>query len=248
MTSDGGIELSRDYFTTHEALNRGITGSDFWGFGTGWNEDILVGGRYHNGNSGWYENWMPGECLSLGGGEAATGYVNPGAGRRTYFSDIGGVVLPEEQNGFAQYFSLGKYPNESYYDAESGEIEWDPVSWNTFYVTNENKLWKTTDGGASWNIWYEFGADVNARAMGFEISRSNPLVMYLFQRDDYSWDPGLLWKSIDGGVTWNLLAFPPGYARRVLLALDAEDENRLWLAYPDAGDGEKIYTSHTGGA
>ncbi|HEX5112580.1 MAG TPA: T9SS type A sorting domain-containing protein, partial [Saprospiraceae bacterium] len=247
MTSDGGIEYSNDFFETHYAVNNGITGSDFWGFGSGWNDDILVGGRYHNGNSGWYEDWLPGECLSLGGGEASTGYVNPGEGRKTYFSDIGGVVLPEAQNGYAQYFSIGKYPNESYYDAESGEIEYNPLSWNTFYVTNENKIWITENGGASFDTLHEFGTDINARAMSFEISRSNPLVMYLFQRDEYTWDPGLLWKTTDGGQTWNQLPLPPGYARRCVLGLSAEDENRVWLAYPDGGENEKIFTSNNGG-
>lgn len=247
MTSDGGIEYSNDFFATHYARNRGITSSDYWGFGTGWNEDILVGGRYHNGNSGWHENWMPGEYLSLGGGEAATGYVNPGEGRKTYFSDIGGVVLPESQNGYAQYFSLGKYPNESYYDAESGEIEFYPLSWNTIFVTHENKIWKTEDGGASWNILHEFGGDPNARAMSFEISRSNPQVMYLFQRDEYSWDPGLLFKTINGGVNWDTISLPSGYARRALLAIHPENENILWLAYPDGNDGEKIFKTINGG-
>ncbi len=247
MTSDGGIEYSNDHFVTHYARNRGITSSDFWGFGTGWNDDVLVGGRYHNGNMGWFENWMPGESLGLGGGEAPTGYVNPGEGRKTYFSDIGGVILPEDQNGYAKYFSIGKYPVESYYDAESGEIEWDPRCWNTFYVTNQNKIWKTTDGGSSFVILHEFDTIINANAMSFEVSRSNPDIIYLFQRDDYSWDPGLLWKTIDGGQTWNQLVLPPGYARRGLLACSAEDENRIWFAYPDGGDGEKIYTSYDGG-
>ncbi len=247
MTSDGGIEYSDDHFETHYARNRGITSSDYWGFGTGWNEDILVGGRYHNGNSGWHENWMPGEVLSLGGGEAATGYVNPSEGRLTYYSDIGGVVLPESQNGTAKYFSIGKYPNESYYDAESGEMEWDPICWNTFYVTNQNKLWKTMDGGTTFDTLHAFGTDINARAMSFEISRSNPNVFYLFQRNASSWDPGTLWKSTDAGNSWTPLNLPPGYARRVLLACDAEDEQRVWLAYADGGDGEKIYTSFDGG-
>jgi PKD repeat protein/photosystem II stability/assembly factor-like uncharacterized protein len=247
MTSDGGIEYSDDFFNTHYARNRGITGSDFWGFGTGWNDDIFVGGRYHNGNTGWYENWMPGECLSLGGGEAATGYVSPGEGRKTYFSDIGGVILPESQNGYSEYFQNGKAPNESYYDAESGEMEWDPLSWNTWYVTNENKIWKTEDGGLSWNVLHEFGTDITSRAMSFEVSRSDPNVMYLFQRASYSWDPGLLWKTVDGGETWNQIPLPPGYARRVLLALDAENENHCWLAYADANDGEKIYRTMDGG-
>jgi PKD repeat protein/photosystem II stability/assembly factor-like uncharacterized protein len=247
MTSDGGIEYSDDHFVTHYARNRGITGSDYWGFGSGWNEDILVGGRYHNGNSGWHENWMPGEVLSLGGGEAPTGYVNPGEGRLTYYSDIGGVALPEIQNGFAQYFSIAKYPNESYYDAESGEMEWLPHCWNHFFVTNENKLWKTTDGGKTFFVLHEFGTDPNARAMSFEISRTNPNVIYLFQRDESSWDPGLLWKSTDGGQSFDQLPLPQGYARRCVLSCDAEDERIVWLAYPDGNDGEKIFRSMDGG-
>ncbi|MBK9985369.1 MAG: PKD domain-containing protein [Saprospiraceae bacterium] len=247
MTSDGGVEYSNDFFATHYARNRGITGSDFWGFGTGWNDDLFVGGRYHNGNTGWYENWLPGECLSLGGGEASTGYVNPGEGRKTYYSDIGGVILPEEENGYAEYFQIGKTPNESYYDAESGEMEWDPRSWNTFYVTNDNKLWITTDGGKNWDIKHEFGTDITARAMSFEISRSDPKVMYVFQRASYTWDTGLLWKTTDGGDTWNQLPLPPGYARRVVLALSPENENQCWLAYPDGNDNEKIYFTNNRG-
>ncbi len=247
MTSDGGIEYSGDFFQTHFARNRGISSSDFWGFATGWNDDLFVGGRYHNGNTGWYEDWLPGECLSLGGGEAATGYINPGPGRKTYHSDIGGVILPEIQNGFAQYFPFGKYPNESYYDAESGEMEWDPRSWNTFFVSNENKLWKTVDGGSIWTVVHTFGTDINARTMGFEISRSNPEVMYLFQRAAYSWDPGILWKTTDGGQTWNQLPLPPGYARRMLITLSPEDENLLWVAYADGSDGQKVYRSADGG-
>jgi photosystem II stability/assembly factor-like uncharacterized protein len=120
-------------------------------------------------------------------------------------------------------------------------MEWDPVSWNTFYLTNENKLWRTNDGGASWHVLYEFGTDVNARTMSFEISRSNPQVMYVFQRHAESWEQGRLWKTTNGGTEWEQLSFPPGYARRCLLAVDAEDEYRVWLAYPDGADGEKIY-------
>src|SRR4029079_10449749 len=100
----------------------------------------------------WKENWETGNFLSLGGGEAATGYVNPGEGRKAYFSDIGGIVVPEEENDDVGHFQFGKYPNESYYDAESGEMEFSPICWNIIYVTNENKLWKSVDGGVSWSI------------------------------------------------------------------------------------------------
>lgn len=247
MTSDGGIEHSTDHFATHYARNRGITSSDFWGFGSGWNDDILVGGRYHNGNTGWYENWNTGECLGLGGGEAPTGYVNPGPGRKTYYSDIGGVILPEEQNGYAEYVAGPMTPNESYYDAESGEMEWNPLCWNHFYVTRDHRIWETTNGGASWHALHQFGTDANARAMGFEVSRSNPQVMYLFQRSADSWEQGKLWKTTDGGHNWTTLTLPPGYSRRMLIALNAANENDVFIAYPDAGNNQKVYRSEDGG-
>lgn len=247
MTSDGGIEHSTDFFETHFARNRGITSSDFWGFGTGWNEDVLVGGRYHNGNTAWSEEWEAGEHLALGGGEASTGYVNPGIPGTAYFSDLGKITLPKIQNGYTTYSGFGKFPTESYYEAESGEMEWDPRCWNTIFVTHENNLWRTEDGGSSWEVVYTFGTDPTSRTLGFEISRKNPDVMYLFQRASYSWDPGTLWKTTDGGLTWFTLPLPSGYARRMLLTLDPENENRIWAAYPDGSNGQKIFQSTDGG-
>jgi len=106
---------------------------------------------------------------------------------------------------------------------------------------------KTTDGGASWDSVFVFGNDVNSHALGFEISRSQPDVLYLFQRAAYSWDPGLLWKTIDGGQHWSTLPLPPGYARRMVITLSPEDENLLWIAYPDGDNGQKVYKSTDGG-
>jgi hypothetical protein len=58
------------------------------GFDQGWNDDIMVGGRYHNGNMGRFENYPQGEFIALGGGEAPTGYANYSDERITQFSDI----------------------------------------------------------------------------------------------------------------------------------------------------------------
>jgi photosystem II stability/assembly factor-like uncharacterized protein len=247
MCSDGGIEHSDDFFDTHFARNKGISSSDFWGFGSGWNTDLLVGGRYHNGNTAWHENWQPGDFASLGGGEAPTGYVSPGDINTAYFSDIGGTVIPAAQNGFTRYFGFGRFPVESYYPAESGEIEWDPRCWNHLYVSKSNQLWHSTDGGIHWESLYTFGIDPLSNALSFEISRSNPDVIYLFQRAAYSWDTGLLWKSVDGGHAWTTVSLPPGYARRVMLSLDPEDHQRLWVVYADGDNGQKIFQTKDGG-
>lgn len=54
VATDGGLSMSTDYFTSPSNFSvrtNGIVGSDFWGFDQGWNEDIIVAGRYHNGNT-----------------------------------------------------------------------------------------------------------------------------------------------------------------------------------------------------
>ncbi|PSJ71511.1 hypothetical protein C7N43_38955 [Sphingobacteriales bacterium UPWRP_1] len=248
FVSDGGVNYSTDLVANHEARNKGITSSDFWGFGTGWNEDVLVGGRYHNGNTAWYQNYTAGNFLGLGGGEAATGYVNPGENRNAYFSDIGGKRIPETFDGFVASVPFGIFPNESYYPAESGEVEFDPRCYNTVFVTNQNKLWKSENGGAQFTLLYTFGTNTAAGVLYLEISRSNPNVMYLTQRNADTWGTGWLWKTTDGGVSWTNLTLPPGYARRMLIALSPTDENLLWLAYPDGGNGQKIYKTDNGGS
>ena len=57
IATDGGIDYSDDELLTNQALNRGIQAADFWGFNTGWNEDTFTGGKYHDGTSGWFENY-----------------------------------------------------------------------------------------------------------------------------------------------------------------------------------------------
>ena len=144
VANDGGINYSTDLFSTHESRKKGIIGSDFWGFGSGWNEDILVGGRYHNGNTAFKSGYPEGAYRRLGGAEAATGYVNPGIERKAYFSDISSKIIPNTISGeIISLPSLNIYPNETFYAAHSSELEFDPRYYKTIYVGRENKLWKS---------------------------------------------------------------------------------------------------------
>ncbi len=247
ISTDGGIYKSLNFFTTQPAFKmHGIHASDYWGFGTGWNEDVMVGGLYHNGNNAYHENYGYGNFLELGGGEAPTGYINPGDNRKAYFSDIGGKILPLLITDPITSFSIGKSPNESYYAAESSELEFHPNCYNVAYIGNENKLWRTDDGGASYNLVYTFGTASNNQVKYIEISSNNPNIIYLNQQPA-SGNTGTLWKTDDGGVSWNTLPIPPGNSRRMLIALDAADDQNVWIAYPGGTNGNKIYKSVNGG-
>jgi PKD repeat protein len=248
VTNDGGIYYSTDFFTNDNQVRMdGVHGSEFWGFGTGWNEDVMVGGLYHNGNIAYYENYADGDFLELGGAEPASGYVNPGDNRQVYSSELGGVYLPTAIGLPLQWSSIGMWPNESYYATESSEMKFDPTCYSIAWIGNENKLYKSTDGGGSYNLVHAFGSNVNAKLSYFEICASNTKVMYVVQRPA-SGNIGFLWKTIDGGTNWTQLTIPVGTSKRMLVSTSPSDEDSLWISYPAGANGSKVFQSGNGGA
>jgi photosystem II stability/assembly factor-like uncharacterized protein len=248
VSSDGGINLYAADYSSHAAKNLGIAASDFWGFDGGWNEDVMTGGRYHNGNTATiYGTYPNGQFIRLGGAEATTGFVHPSGGRKVMHSDIDPKVLPTTVHGPTSGFSFNAYPNEGYAgnNENSSEIEPDPRCYNHLYIGSENTLQKSEDGGISWATRYTFGSDATDLVTGIEVSRSNPDVIYLIQNAG----PSKLWKSTDGGLTFSSSNLPPGAVEGAFIALSATDENKIWLAWNRGGNnGNKVFESSDGGA
>ncbi|MFM8595983.1 MAG: VPS10 domain-containing protein [Flavobacteriales bacterium] len=248
ITTDGGIYHSSNFMTTQpDFMMSGVHGSDYWGFDNGWNEDVLVGGLYHNGNLAYHENYGAGNFLELGGGEAPTGYINPGENRLSYFSDISGKRIPITLQGAIQNASFGISPNESYWAAESTELVFHPHCYGIAYTGKDNSLYMSKDKGASFELIQTFGSNPNEKINYIEISNQHPNVIYLNQKAA-SGAVGKLWKTTDAGQTWTQLNIPSGNSSRMLLALDASNEQQLWLAYPSGANGFKVFKTTDGGA
>ncbi|MEX1187723.1 MAG: T9SS type A sorting domain-containing protein [Bacteroidia bacterium] len=242
FSSDGGLNFSTDWCESHIALNRGIGAVNFWGMDFAWNDDIIVGGRYHNGNGAFFDTYGPGSFLALGGGENATGYVNYSPERKTFFSDIGGRVIPLNQQDFVTNFSVAQFPNESYFDNNSSRIMFDWEYWNIAYMGAGNKLNMSTDGGSTFTELYSFGIEDN-RVLWMEQSHANPSI-FIVQVLENSITQ--LYKSIDGGISFNQLTLPQS-RREVYFSLSYENENEFWIAYTAGSNGNKIYRTSDGG-
>ncbi|HRK83339.1 MAG TPA: T9SS type A sorting domain-containing protein [Saprospiraceae bacterium] len=247
VANDGGVEYSGNFFSSRESRKNGITASDFWGFGSGWNEDLLVGGRYHNGNSATRNTFPQGQFLRLGGGEAPTGYVNPGIAGKAYFSDINTRVIPtnieEEVLSLPQ---MSDYPGESYYAAHSSEMEFHPLCYRRVFIGKDNQLWRSEDEGASFQLVKTFDGSTEP-VMHFEISRANPDVMYVYQRTSFY--GATLWRTADGGQSWQARSFPSANSQRAgTMTLSATDPNTLWVAFGHQNnDGVKVFKTTDGG-
>lgn len=241
ISTDGGLNYSSDFYSSTANLfarNKGIYGSDFWGYGQGWNEDLVTGGRYHNGNTAMYEGYPAGNALRLGGGEAGTGYGNVGRDMYVEHSDIGASVMPKTFSGDKSDFTFNMYPNEDGYGWDASEVEFYPECYNHIYIGKDSSLWKSTDGGVSYTMIYNF----HQRVKKFEICRSNPSVMYLATSLK-------LYKTIDGGFTWNIITMPTGTSMSYLsLSVSYTDENTLWITSKSNSINNKVFKTTNGGS
>ena len=196
VATDGGFSLTTDNFTStynYVALNNGLVGSDMWGFDQGWNEDIVVGGRYHNGNTA-IADFYQHKALRMGGAESPTGWVLQGRSRHVAFNDLGnGWILPK--NAISQpegRFIFSKYPNMDEYGGRRGNMVFHPNFYGTIYLGEGNGFWRSIDMGVTFDMLHDF----NGRVRYLQISHHNPEVLYAdVVRQG-------LYRSDDGGNTW----------------------------------------------
>lgn len=244
VANDGGIEHSTDNLQSFTSRKYGISGSNYWGFGAGWNEDILVGGRYHVGNSGYYQTYGVGNSVKLGGVEESTGYVHP-TDRKAYFNQYwsGGTAvrsIPTAMNiGYSDYGLLPKVPNESYTESNSSGIYFDPRYSDHMFMGEGSSIWKSKDKGLTFQSLKDFGT--NGRTLEIEVSRSNPNYIYIVFKPNGT-NARQIWRTTDGGVNWAQLPSVPASNRNKLeISLNPSDENDLWVCSNDAANGQKVY-------
>ena len=237
VATDGGIDLYDANLNIIRAINKGINGSDNWGFGQGWNEDVVTAGRYHNGNGVYHTNYGNGKFISLGGGESATGYVSLGNNFQVYHSDISAQKITSNLttlNTSIPNFAL--FPNESYYTSNKSEIVYDPRYFNHMYMGSENKLWKSEDGGYSFNLIQAFGSSTDNIVTGIEVSRQNPNIIFVAQRDG---SLAKLWRTQDGGISWTQITLP---STHVTMYLSLNESNTLFIGFGSGSN--KVFKSN----
>lgn len=241
VATDGGINYSSDELATHESRKAGIYNSTFWGYNQGWNQDIMVGGRYHNGNTGYYQTYNEGEHLRLGGAESPTGYVNPLLERKVYFSDITDHYLPATfSDDKTNTGNMGLYPTEGYWTSESSEVEFDPRYASHMYLGKENKIYKSVNEGGlfeSLNFW---GA--NAVVYEIEVCRQNPDRLYTVVRSGGS---STMYYSTDGGNNWTASPTDPGNSSKMEISVDPANDDVVWGIEVNSGT---VFRTTNGGA
>lgn len=129
------------------------------------------------------------------------------------------------------------------------DIVWVAALGRLFGPNPERGVFKTTDGGATWNkVLY---LDESTGATDLVIDRRNPDVLYAAtytrQRTAYGFASGGpsagIWKSTDGGENWTRLTgngLPNGQMGRIGLALSRSNPNVVYAQIEVAPDKEPV--------
>lgn len=231
LSTDGGMIYSNDFFLADaQPKLYGLYASEMWGFDQGWNEDVMVGGRNHNGNMSQLDRYN-GVTLSMRGSERPTGYVFLSNPRKVAFSDSENVIMPDDwRDEFVPFLDYWTYPKES---SQHGiGFEFDSRYAQCFYIVQgtsdeEHKtLWRTRDDGASFSTVYRFDKPINAVAL----SRSNPDKIVVS-----TW--GRIYYSLDAGATFEEYPIPDEmtYSINYKIAIHPCNEDEIWVSDGNAG-------------
>ena len=231
LSTDGGVIYSNDFFADNaQPKLNGLYASEMWGFDQGWNEDVMVGGRNHNGNMSQLDRYN-GVTLSMRGSERPTGYVFLSNPRKIAFSDSENVVMPDDwRDEFVPFLNYWTYPKESSQHGLS--FEFDPRYAQCFYIVqgtyddDYKVLWRTRDDGASFSTVYRFNNPINTVV----VSRSNPDKIVVS-----TW--GRIYYSLDAGATFIEYNIPDEmtYSINYKIAIHPTNENEIWVADGNPG-------------
>ena len=199
VSTDGGMNYSTDYFVAQENYHpriKGLIGSHMWGFDMGWNQDIIVGGRYHNGNTA-ITDFYGDQSLRMGGAEAPTGWIVHGKKNQVVFKDINrghttSIPATIDEIVDNKKYPFSKLPNMKSYGARRGNLLHHPNYHSIIYVGEGTGFWKSSDMGATFDLLHNFTGDV----MFIQNSHINPNVIYADVEGKG------LYRSEDAGETW----------------------------------------------
>jgi hypothetical protein len=136
------------------------------------------------------------------------------------------------------------------FGASAFDLEMDPTNSLLLYATiNTRGIYKTVDGGQTWvNLAGGLPMDGFGRPE-IAIARSNPNVLYAAFEDAKTDDLLSLFKSFDGGNTWNRLGLPPISAFGNICQCDYDNFIEIDPTTPDVVyfGGVSLYKSTNGG-
>ena len=204
IASDGGIFLSSDGGENFSKQMNGIHGTDFRGFDVAfYDENIMLGGTYHNGTMLKEGDTYINEWVSTRSGDRRRSFINSGENNVVY-DDSSIRILTGERTIAPHNQVLSRKPNSNFTTGESSEIVFDPFQYNRFYLGQSGSLYRTDNNGVTFEEVHNFGS---GKVTSIEVSSSLPGLLYIVFYPSYS-APKKIMRSTDHGQSWIEVTVP----------------------------------------
>jgi photosystem II stability/assembly factor-like uncharacterized protein len=136
--------------------------------------------------------------------------------------------------------------------ADAYAILIDPLRPSTLYAATNRGIYKTTNGGAIWNATNAGLDDPDPFVVALAIDPLTPTVLYAATRDTEFFDSTVVYKSTNGGATWNAANAGLTDSSVITLAIDPLTPTTLYAANCQVNDGSctafRVSKSTNGGA
>ena len=130
------------------------------------------------------------------------------------------------------------------------DVAWVAAQGHPFMPNEERGVFRTRDGGASWQ--HVLAIDASAGASDLALDASNPRILYaaVWQHRRRPWTISSggahsgIWKSVDGGDSWTRLGEGlPQLMGKIGVAVSPADAGRVWAIVEAEGDAGGLYRS-----
>jgi photosystem II stability/assembly factor-like uncharacterized protein len=143
----------------------------------------------------------------------------------------GGMLLKSNNSGMD--FNIVYVNND---DSNNTYLQFNPFNSEEIYlIRKENELWKSYDGGITWNNLITFDTTFVTRVA---IAPGDTSFIYVVAADR-------VYRSTDSGISWELRGHIPGFIGRIIqLEVNPKNKNSIYL---QGGSFSKFYKSIDGG-
>jgi len=251
---DFGVFYSTNRLSHYENKGFGIVAQEIHGFDQGWKSDILAAGLDHGPiqirDDQIYDGWFVWE-----GGDASSCFVNKGDDRYIYVRSSW-----NEHDHFKVIRSNNKYdmPVQEKFNASiplaiSPMEIWDHAYYFSFFTIHNTTIRKTMDHAMTWDPAYDhdFLKIQNAWPIYVTTSYSDPMIAYLITRPFTPTATSKLWKTTDGGRSWNDVSPPSHLTRNQIMSsvtIDGEHPDVVWVSVGGRQNQVKVIKTTDGSA
>lgn len=233
---DGGIFVSTDNGNTWQDLSSGLQITQFYRIDIETLTSEVLGGAQDNGTNYYNLNGW----LHIYGADGMQPMFHPTFSGQAYISI---------QNG--SLYKVSGYGTNVSHLVSSNDLNESSEWVTTFAIVPQfpyaillgyENLWRSTDGGATWNALTNFSTNGTYTINSISICSSNPSVIYFTRRDWYSTDAEL-YLTMDGGNTWIARTLPSTLTTVTSVVCHPSKPNEVWITYGGYYSWYKVYRS-----